>query len=205
MQRGSLFWITCLLLRHDLLMSAEASAPAAYTLSQSHVKRDYVILRLIDRHTERQAWKRIVAGVSCLGWARDRKALALAVWVVNDHYFQILVWRGGKPVRLIAGRGHRGGWGAGGYENDGVLDFAWSPDDSRVLFRAWGSGGKDLNDGTLYCLDTKGWRLSCVTEGVRQMQWLGTRRVRYRVMKAWSHGNTFGEVVDPRPHFWNVP
>jgi len=206
MRRAIIIWSVSSLVLHGLLPSAKASSSPPYSLSQHQVREGRVILRLINERTGELVWKRTVVEVNRVGWAQDRKALGLAIFAPGSNVnFQLLIWRENKPVRLIAGGLRHHGWGFEGYENDGVLDFAWSPDDRRVLFRPWGSGGKDLNVGSLYCLDVNNWRLSWLPKGVRRMQWQGNRRVKYRVMKSWSRGNTYGEVEDARPRFWNLP
>ena len=194
----------CLLLLHTLLSSAWGASRASYTLSQRHTRSDKVILRLINRHTGRRVWQRTVLYADHVGWARDRKALALAVFVVGSNVnFRLLVWQEGKPARLLAGPGRHGGWGAGGYENDGVIDSAWSPDDRRVLFRPWGSGGKDMNVGTLLCLDADRWRLNTVNDSVMRAQWLGPHRIRYQPMEVIKHGSTFSYRTAHRWRYWS--
>lgn len=170
-----------------------------YDLKQQRVGDSQTVLRLINRATGKALWKKRVAGLDCLGWSSDHRALALSLCTNRKPPFRLLVWQEGKPVRQLDDSPVR----SGGYI-DGVIDFAWSPDDRRVLFRVYQSSGKIMNDGLLYCLDTKRWSLSSLPEGVTHMQWVGPRLVRYRVMKGWSHGNISGEKEDPRPRYWKV-
>lgn len=154
--------------------------PATYKLETQTVGSDQTILRFINRTTGRTLWKKSVKNVDCVGWSHDHQALALSVYVGGKTPFRLLLWQAGKPLRVIddsalpaVGEGFI----------DGVIDIVWSPDDRRVLYRVYQSGGKSLNNGRLYCLDTKSWRLALIPGNVRQMKWHKANEVWYRVVE----------------------
>ena len=158
-------------------------------------------LEFLNRATGHTVWKKQVGYLDCVGWSHDHKALALSITSLGETPFRLLIWQKGTPVRLLDDSPVPPGYG-GGYI-DGVVDIVWSPDDRRVLFRIWQSGSKSMNLGVLECLDTKHGQISTLPGDVRQMQWLGPHRVKYRVMKIVTHGNDETLIEDARPRYWN--
>ena len=190
-----IFVLLCLLLCHP----AAASQSRPYRLTERRMANEQTALRLINRAAGRTVWTKHVGDLDCLAWSADGRALALSVYTAGKTPFHLLVWQEGRPARLV-----NISPALGGGSIDGVLDIQWSPDKRRLLFRGWQSGGKDLNVGQLGCLDRKTGRISFVPAGVRQMQWVGPARARYRVEKIVAHGNRTSVIDDPRPRFWTL-
>ncbi len=170
-----------------------------YALKRQRLGDSRIVLRLVNRATGQTIWKKQATDLDCVGWSSDHKALALSLFMGGKTPFRLLIWKAGRPARLFDDSPAPGGGSI-----DGVIDFAWSPDDRRVLFRVWQSGGKMMNNGALFCLDTQAWRSSPVPGGVRRMRWLGPHRVRYTIVTVKSQGSTDRLVEEVRPHFWDV-
>ena len=144
-----------------------------YALSQQ-THDGNVVLRLYNKQTRALVWTRTVKDTDRVSWSKDYHALALAVFV-NNGPVSILFWREGQVAPMYCRQAKH--WG--NYEDDGVINFAWSPDNQRLLFRTWGSGGLDMNVGSLWCLNISTGYLQTISPSVRQMEWVGKRSFRY--------------------------
>ncbi len=175
------------------------------------------IVRLYNRHNGRLVWQRTFRYAwlhpPFLGWSSDHHALA---FLVKDHHnmrihpggstlltpdmFRIFVWRAGERPQLIA---HRALLQT---EYDGAYDFQWSPDDSRLAFRAEGSGDLDAGIGRTCCLDPATGRIREGPWGVRRMRWVGRHRIRYWLVRAVRVGPQNVDLVTARhSHLWRCP
>lgn len=193
-----------------LLISQAVSASNAhisqYILTQQRIADNQTTLCLINRATGQTIWKKQAANLDCVGWSSDHKALALSIYLGSDYTagktpFRLLIWQEGKPIHLLDDSFMP--VESGGGFIDGVIDIVWSPDNRRVLYRVWQSGSKTVNNGLLYCLDTKSWHLSSVPYEVRHMQWLGANRVRYQVINYVDPGNGNRVIEKKHLRFWN--
>ncbi len=135
MKKSMLSWL-CFLLCFAWFDPATAANHRndQYLLTQ-HVLNGHTTLRLFNRANGRTVWRKQVAELDCIGWSPDHKALAVSARIVGKTPFRLLLWQEGRPLRLL----DDSPLPEGGYI-DGVIDFAWSPDDRRVTHCVYGSG-----------------------------------------------------------------
>ncbi len=156
------------------------------SLDQQQVDRKgkaLVRLRLIIG--SRPIWSRTVDEVQRIGWSSNRNALVVAIHDSAWEGYRLLIWRAGASPKLVQYEPKYG-------EDDGIIDFMWSPDTCHVLFRTYGSGGRDLNTGTLWCLSVRDLKAKAGPRSVRRMTWIGERTIRYWVSILKSNPSVSG-------------
>jgi hypothetical protein len=189
---------------HPLLVRADP-VPHRYRLEQRKIslvsaREEAIRLVLREGPEDRILWQHTVREVECLAWSKDHRALAMSLYD-PAWGFRLFLWRAGEEARLVRYRTE-------GRETDGILDLLWSGDRRHLLFRTWGSGGKDMNTSTLWCLDVKRGRQTMGPWGVRRMQWLSNHRVRYWKLKFLGKGTAAAplrSITDPKPRLWRCP
>jgi hypothetical protein len=174
---------------------------APFVLRHTSTASGGVTLVLINRVTNHPVWVRHVLGLDCIGWSNDRQALALSIRVPGRRPFRVLTWHMGGTTRLFDDSDSAVG---GGYI-DGVIDLGWSPGDRRVLLRSYQSGGKNVGEGSLFCLAVADGRMYHIGDRVTRMRWLGLRRVRYWTLRAVIRWPVV-EIADrSSSHLWHCP
>jgi len=159
-------------------------------------------LRLFHRRSGRTIWTRKVWWHSSIGWASDKRALAIGANTAAGTEGNILTWRPGGQLRVFKIPDDDFG--------DYFMGFAWSPDKRRLLFRTGGSGDADIDTGLLLCLNLDNGRFYKVTkQGVRKMAWAGRRKALYWtvtwVTSSPGYRQVMSQVVSKTPHVWNCP
>jgi probable HAF family extracellular repeat protein len=169
--------------------------PGPYAVQARRVSPYKTVIRLYRVKSGKTVWTRIINRIgfildpgehhsqqggtpasSNFKWSRDGRALAFLEDLRGPSHkthspFRLYLWREGEALRWIER-----------YEaldEDGFENVIWSPDAQRVLLRVWGSGGLDINSGSLWCYHVGTGRLHLVKGGVRRAQWIGPKKVRY--------------------------
>lgn len=152
---------------------SDASQPY-HLVVRAHLRKneeESVLLMLWERKTHRLLWRRSFSTYYCeSSWSANGRSLA-----VVSEMGDILFWREGSALRLCR-------WNPPP-EDARDFDYYWnpilSPDARRVLLRGGASGSKDVDAGTLLCVDLQTRRCSKLKDSVRRAKWLTPTRVGY--------------------------
>jgi hypothetical protein len=138
-------------------------------------------LSLRDRQTGRILWRRLCAdleyiddnGTTRVLWSGDGRALIISmIDVYPGTQFRILCWRAGHPPRLIGTRDLFAGF-------DDWRKIMWSPDSQRFSFIVGGSGGFDVDNVNLLCVNVSTGGFTFGPDGIVRYHWIGPRLIRY--------------------------
>ena len=170
-------------------IAGDASQPY-HLVVRPHLRKqdeEYVLLMLWERKTHRLLWQYSFSTYcEFVSWSAKGRSL-----VVMSEMGEILFWREGIAPQLCC-------WNPPP-DDAKDLDYYWnpilSPDSRYVLVRGGASGSKDMDAGTLLCVDLQTRRCKKLKDSVRRAEWLSPTRVRYTQVEFLMPGErlSYGE------------